>query len=29
MAIEATLWVGHKMKRFPSTQEEDWIGKIP
>jgi hypothetical protein len=28
MAMEASLWFNHKMKRFPSTQEEDWTGKI-
>lgn len=28
MAMEAALWFGQKMKRFPSTQEEDWTGKI-
>jgi hypothetical protein len=28
MAMEASLWFNQKMKRFPSTQEEDWTGKI-
>lgn len=28
MAMEAALWFEQKMKRFPSTQEEDWTGKI-
>lgn len=28
MAMEAALWFSNKMKRFPSTQEEDWTGKI-
>jgi hypothetical protein len=28
MAMEAALWFTQKMKRFPSTQEEDWTGKI-
>ena len=28
MAMEAALWFKEKMKRFPSTQEEDWTGKI-
>jgi hypothetical protein len=28
MAMEAQLWFTQKMKRFPSTQEEDWTGKI-
>ncbi|KAH0791447.1 Bromodomain containing protein [Histomonas meleagridis] len=28
MAKEASLWFSNKMKRFPSTQEEDWTGKI-
>jgi hypothetical protein len=27
MAMEADLWFDQKMKRFPSTQEEDWTGK--
>ena len=28
MAMEAALWFKDKMKRFPSTQEEDWTAKI-
>jgi hypothetical protein len=28
MAGEASLWFTQKMKRFPSTQEEEWTGKI-
>jgi hypothetical protein len=28
MAMEASLWFNQKMKRFPSTQEEDWTSKI-
>jgi hypothetical protein len=28
MATEASLWFNQKMKRFPSTQEEDWVGRI-
>jgi hypothetical protein len=28
MAMEASLWFTQRMKRFPSTQEEDWTGKI-
>jgi hypothetical protein len=28
MAMEGQLWFSQKMKRFPSTQEEDWTGRI-
>lgn len=28
MAMEAALWFTDKMKKFPSTQEEEWTGKI-
>lgn len=28
MAMEAALWFKEKMKRFPSTQEEEWTSKI-
>ena len=28
MALEARLWFDKQMKRFPSTQEEEWMGKI-
>lgn len=28
MAMEAALWFKEKMKRFPSTPEEAWTGKI-
>ena len=28
MAMEASIWVENKMKRFPSTPEEEWTGKI-
>ena len=28
MAMEASMWFTKKIKRFPSTQEEDWTGKI-
>lgn len=28
MAMEADMWFRSKMKRFPSTNEEEWTGKI-
>jgi hypothetical protein len=28
LVMEAWVWFNHRMKRFPSTQEEDWTGKI-
>lgn len=28
MAMEASMWFNEKMKRFPTTQEEDWARKI-
>ena len=28
MAMEASLWFNAKMKRFPSTPEEEWVSKM-
>ena len=28
MAMEASMWFNEKMKKFPSTPEEEWTGKI-
>jgi hypothetical protein len=28
MSMQASLWFNQRMKRFPATQDEDWMSRI-